>query len=171
MLVSVVDIMYDMILVRFHGIQIFSFLSLPLLPLLLSLIQDLLSTLLPIVTESLVSQLFGTGRSPGPRQHHHHSYPDTMDDSGDRCYLAAAAADEDIRSASASALLPIVDRDLLSLLGSEQFSQLLKQVWLLLGDSSTDLSPATGPLLQLVSALTLIEFNTALRFVNELGHV
>ncbi|TGZ74951.1 hypothetical protein CRM22_000655 [Opisthorchis felineus] len=100
--------------------------------------RDLRPILLTLITPCLIEQL--------------NAEPVKLDSNTGNCIVSGA--DEDIRAAAASALLPIVDSDWCSTtFGSEQTRHLLGRIWSLLGALTSDLSPSTGPLLQLVSAL------------------
>ncbi|GAA32028.2 TATA-binding protein-associated factor 172, partial [Clonorchis sinensis] len=100
--------------------------------------RDLRPILLTLITPCLIEQL--------------NAEPVKLDSNTGNCIVSGA--DEDIRAAAASALLPVVDSDWCSTtFGSEQTQHLLDRIWSLLGALTSDLSPSTGPLLQLVSAL------------------
>ncbi|KER29605.1 hypothetical protein T265_13336, partial [Opisthorchis viverrini] len=100
--------------------------------------RDLRPILLTLITPCLIEQL--------------NAEPVKLDSNTGNCIVSGA--DEDIRAAAASALLPIVDSHWCSTtFGSEQTRHLLGRIWSLLGALTSDLAPSTGPLLQLVSAL------------------
>ncbi|KAF5400558.1 hypothetical protein PHET_05588, partial [Paragonimus heterotremus] len=107
--------------------------------------KDLRGSLLPHVSSCLVAQLLMPAQTKFERNIFTQSPLDTTVHSG---------ADEDIRAAAAAALLPVVGEDCFSTLGPEQTVLLIDHVWSMLRDFTTDLSPSTGPLLRLVSALT-----------------
>ncbi|KAA3670989.1 TATA-binding protein-associated factor, partial [Paragonimus westermani] len=107
--------------------------------------KDLRGSLLPHVSSCLVAQLLMPAQTKFERGTVTQFPLDTGVHSG---------ADEDIRAAAASALLPVIGEDCFSTLGSEQTLLLTDHVWSMLRDFTTDLSPSTGPLLRLVSALT-----------------
>ncbi|CAH8594806.1 unnamed protein product [Dicrocoelium dendriticum] len=108
--------------------------------------KDLHSMLLPHVTPCLVAQLVGQ-----PAR--------TANFFADGTSLSEnCGADEDIRSAAASALLPVVDAAWLTSIGTEHARVLIDRIWVMLRDITSDLSPSIGPLLQLASALTRAGF-------------
>ncbi|THD27557.1 hypothetical protein D915_001391 [Fasciola hepatica] len=112
--------------------------------------KDLRSVLLPLVTPCLVDQLEGTGSSGVGSNR-----------PNDQKGTTHSVADEDIRAAAASALIPVVDADwLLTLNNVSRAYQLIDHIWHLLRESTTDLSPSTGPLLQLICALTTAQTDT-----------
>ncbi|VDP78800.1 unnamed protein product, partial [Echinostoma caproni] len=114
---------------------------------------DLRFVLLPLVTPCLVAQLEGHSASSSIEPH----------SLGESRNSTHSVADEDIRAAAASALIPVVDADWLSTLGCPRVRQLIDNIWHLLRDSTTDLSPSTGPLLQLICALTKAHTEITLR--------
>ncbi|KAA0195905.1 putative Helicase mot1 [Fasciolopsis buskii] len=113
--------------------------------------KDLRSVLLPLVTPCLIDQLVGSGSSNAGAHH-----PDSSKDT------TRSVADEDIRAAAASALIPVVDAEwLLTFSSSSRAHQLIGHIWHLLRESTTDLSPSTGPLLQLICVLTTAQTEAA----------
>uniref|UniRef100_A0A3Q0KR15 Helicase mot1, putative n=1 Tax=Schistosoma mansoni TaxID=6183 RepID=A0A3Q0KR15_SCHMA len=113
--------------------------------------KDLKDTLLPHVTPCLISRLFGI--------------PNIADNqivsqqSGRPSSFSAnpLADDEDIRAAAASALLPMIDTMWVESLSQYEYNLFVNHVWSLIRNTPSDLSPSTGPVLSLVSALTKAE--------------
>ena len=67
------------------------------------------------------------------------------------------AVDEDIRAAAASAMLAIADKDWLALFSPDDINCFMSRIWGLLANTTSDVSPFTGPLLNLICALTRAE--------------
>ncbi|CAL8103794.1 unnamed protein product [Calicophoron daubneyi] len=116
--------------------------------------KDLHAVLLPSITPCLVGQLIGTTAVKTEE-------PLSSTTSPSLGSSLHNVADDDIRAAAASALIPVVDPVWLSSLGAESALALTNRIWTLLRDITTDLSPSAVPLLQLVCRLITAESELA----------